>query len=102
MILIVGHLQTSPENVGKLKEAAAPLIQATRQEAGNIAYVFAEDIGQPGLVHIVERWASDEALAAHNRTAHLAAFMGQLPTLGLTSFRIARYEAGAETVLAGG
>jgi quinol monooxygenase YgiN len=102
MILIVGHLQTSPENVARLKETAASLIEATRKEAGNIAYVFAEDIGQPGLVHIVERWASEEALAAHNKTAHLAVFMGQLPTLGLTSFRVARYETSGETVLADG
>ncbi len=102
MILIQGHLKTTPDNVGKLKAAAAPLIAATRQEPGCIAYAFAEDVSEPGLVHIIERWADDAALAAHNKTPHLAAFMGALPSLGLTGFRVARYDSNGETVLAGG
>jgi quinol monooxygenase YgiN len=102
MILIQGHVKTIPGDVGKLKAAAAPLIAATRQEAGCIAYAFAEDVSEPGLVHIIERWADDAALAAHNKTAHLAAFMGALPSLGLTGFRVARYDASGEAVLAGG
>jgi quinol monooxygenase YgiN len=102
MILIQGHIKVSPDNVARLKEVAAPLIAATRQEAGCIAYAFAEDIGEPGLVHIAERWADDAALADHNKTPHLAAFMGAMPTLGVTGVRIARYEASGETVLIGG
>ncbi|MEZ5995343.1 MAG: putative quinol monooxygenase [Hyphomonadaceae bacterium] len=102
MIIIQGFLRTSPENAARLKEAAAALIAATRQEPGCIAYAFAEDIGEPGLVHIIERWADDAALSAHNKTPHLAAFMGALPGLGLTGFRVARYDAERETVLAGG
>lgn len=102
MILIQGFLKTSPENLAALKAAAAILVEATRREAGCIAYAFAEDISEPGLVHIVERWADDAALAAHNKTPHLAAFMGALPSLGLTGFRVARYDAAGETVLAGG
>ncbi|MEQ1618526.1 MAG: putative quinol monooxygenase [Terricaulis sp.] len=102
MILIQGYLRTSPEGAAKLKAAAAPLIAATRQEPGCIAYAFAEDIGESGLVHIVERWTDANALEAHNRTPHLAAFMAAMPTLGVSSFRVARYDASAETVLAGG
>lgn len=102
MILIQGHLRTSPEGAAKLKAVAAPLITATRQEPGCIAYAFAEDVGEPGLVHIVERWADASALEAHNKTPHLAAFMAAMPTLGISSFRVARYEASAETLLAGG
>ncbi len=102
MILIQGHLKTTPENVAKLKAAAALLIAATRQEPGCIAYAFAEDIAEPCLLHIAERWADEAALAAHNTTPHLAAFMGALPTLGLIGVRVARYECAGETILAGG
>jgi len=101
MIVIIGHLQTSPENAGRLKEAAAPLVAASRAEPGNIAYAFAEDIGAPGLLHFLERWESDAALAAHNGTQHLAAFLMALPGLGITGFRTARYDAETETLLAG-
>jgi quinol monooxygenase YgiN len=41
-------------------------------------------------------------LAAHNKTPHLAAFMGAMPTLGVSGVRIARYDASGETVLIGG
>jgi quinol monooxygenase YgiN len=102
MILIQGYIKVSADKVSHLKELAAPLIAATRQEPGCIAYVFAEDIGEPGLIHIAERWADEAALAAHNKTPHLAAFMGAMPTLGVTGVRIARYDASGETVLIGG
>jgi quinol monooxygenase YgiN len=101
MIVIQGFLRTEPENVAGLKQAALPLIAASRQETGNIAYAFAEDIAEPGLVHFIERWADDAALAAHNSTPHLAAFLGALPSLGIIAFRTARYDAAGETLLAG-
>lgn len=99
MILIQGHIKVAPENVAKLKEAAAALIAATRAEPGCVAYAFAEDIAEPGLIHIAERWASEEALEAHNKTPHLAAFMGALPSLAPQAIRIARYDGAAERVL---
>lgn len=101
MILIVGHLQTSPDNAGKLEEAAAALVAASRAEPGNIAYAFAEDIGTPGLLHFIERWADEAALAAHNSAPHLAQFLMALPGLGITSVRTARYDRDTEMVLTG-
>ncbi len=101
MIIIQGYLKTTPGNIANLLAAAAPLIAATREEPGCIAYAFAEDISEPGVVHIIERWADEAALAAHNKTPHLAQFMGALPTLGLTGVRVARYDAEREQVLVG-
>lgn len=101
MIVIIGHLQTSPANAAKLKEAAAPLVAASRAEPGNIAYAFAEDISMLGLLHFLERWEDDAALTAHNQTPHLATFLMALPGIGVTGFRTARYDADTETLLAG-
>lgn len=101
MLVILGHLRTSGENVAKLKAAAGTLVAATLQEAGCLGYSFAEDIGEPGLIRIAERWADEAALAAHNKTPHLAAFMGALPSLGILEARIVRYEASGEKVLIG-
>ena len=78
------------------------MIAGSRAEPGNIAYAFAEDFAEPGIVHIIERWESDEALAAHNATPHFAAFMGVVPSLGITGVRVARYDADDEKVLSGG
>jgi quinol monooxygenase YgiN len=102
MILIQGYIKVAPENVGKLKELAGPLVAATRQEPGNIAYAFAECLAEPGLIHIAERWADDAALNAHNKTPHMGAFMGAMPALAPSAVWIARYDADGETVLFGG
>jgi len=102
MILIQGYIKVAPENVAKVKELAGPLVAATRQELGCLAYAFAEDLSEPGLIHIAERWADDAALDAHNKTPHLAAFMGAMPALAPSAVRIARYDAEGEKVLIGG
>jgi quinol monooxygenase YgiN len=102
MIVIQGFIRTAPENAAKFKAAAATLIAATRQETGCIEYAFAEDIGDPGLFHIIERWADDASNAAHSKTPHFAAFSQALPAIGLTGIRIARYDAPEEKVLLGG
>jgi quinol monooxygenase YgiN len=99
MILIVGHMRVPAENVGRFRDAAAALIASTRQEQGCLAYAFAEDIGDPGLFHIAERWADEPAISAHNKTAHLAAFMGALPAMGPTAVRLARYDGVEEKIL---
>lgn len=101
MIVIQGFIRTAPESAAKFKEAAAPLIAATRQEAGCIEYAFAEDIGDPGLFHVIERWADEASNAAHGKTPHFAAFSAALPAIGLTGIRIARYDADSEKILFG-
>lgn len=101
MIVIIGHLQTLSENAEKLKQAAAPLVAASRQEPGNIAYAFAEDIDTPGLLHFMERWRDEAALTAHNGTPHLAKFLMSLPELGIIDVRTARYDSENEIVITG-
>ena len=53
---------------------AAAMVAATNAEDGCIHYAFARDINDPDLIHISERWASQEALAAHSASAHMADF----------------------------
>jgi quinol monooxygenase YgiN len=47
---------------------------ATNQEVGCLHYAFAQDIADPDLIRISERWESQEALAAHGASAHMAEF----------------------------
>ena len=50
------------------------MVAATNQEQGCLHYAFAQDIADPDLIRISERWESQEALAAHGASAHMAAF----------------------------
>jgi len=101
MILINGYIRVAPVSAAKIKDAAAKLVAATREESGCLAYAFSEDISEPGLIHIAERWADQASLDAHNKTPHLAAFMAGMPGFGVTGLRLAKYETPAEQMLAG-
>lgn len=72
-----------------------------RREPGCLAYAFAEDINEPGVFHLVERWCDEAAAAAHMLSDALAAFMPQLAALRDVQLRIARYDAPEERVLMG-
>jgi len=99
MIVVQGWVKAHPEDVQALRDAAFNLAAATRLEPGNLAYAFAEDVNEPGLFHIVERWESEEAVAAHMLASALAEFMPRLAALHDLRLRIARYDAPEERVL---
>ena len=79
MIVIAGTVRIRPEAREDAIRAAATMAQATRREPGCNRYHFAFDVEDPNLVHIIEEWASAEALAAHFQSAHMAAFQQAMP-----------------------
>ncbi len=74
MLLIEGWLKLVSGEFEKVREQAIAMVEATNQEEGCIHYSFAQDIADPDLIRISERWASQEALAAHSASAHMAEF----------------------------
>ncbi len=99
MIVVQGWVRVHEDDRTKLREAARALVDETRKERGNLAYAFAEDFNDPGLFHIVERWADEEAVANHMLTSAIAAFLPKLSALRDVKLRIARYDAPEERVL---
>ena len=49
----------------------AHMIEATRAEDGCVNYAFAEDVLDPGLIHISEVWRDKAALEKHGASAHM-------------------------------
>ena len=64
-IIIWAQADIAPDEAHMLIEGAKPLIDAALAEPGCEAYSWAHDPFTPGRVHVFERWASEEALAAH-------------------------------------
>ncbi|TFF21645.1 antibiotic biosynthesis monooxygenase [Jiella endophytica] len=94
MIIVSGILRLSPADLAGLREAAAAVLAATRAEAGCIVYSFAEDLIEPGLVRIYEEWESREALAAHGKSAHIAAWHQALKGVSVLKRDLKLIEAG--------
>ena len=59
-----------------------------------IGRVSAEDLLEPGLVRIYEEWESREALAAHGRSAHIAAWHKALSAVTVIERDLKLIEAG--------
>ncbi|HMJ78564.1 MAG TPA: antibiotic biosynthesis monooxygenase [Iamia sp.] len=99
-LVISGTIVIDPAQVPRARELLAPLLVATRAEAGCLAYGFYADLDDPGTFRVYEEWESAEANAAHSASAHLAAFMAGIGELDVRSVRLDRYEvAGAQRIM---
>jgi quinol monooxygenase YgiN len=78
MIIVEGFVQLAPKELDRLRPVAVEMIRETRKEAGCLDYAFAADLADPGTVRIIERWESEDALARHFATPHMAKFNAAL------------------------
>ena len=76
--IIVVQARTAPEN----REAARTLIEKfvtpTRDEPGCLQYALLEDLDDANHLVILEEWADEASLAAHNATTGYATLMASL------------------------
>ncbi len=99
MLIVAGTLRVSAEWLDVLRPAMAAVIAASRADPGCLAYGFAEDVLDPGLIHVAERWESAEALAAHGRAPHMAPWRAACVAAGVGERNLRVYEAGEGTAL---
>jgi len=92
MIVVAGTVAVRPETREDAVRAALAMARATTEEPGCISYRFFTDLTDPNTFLIFEEWASDEALAKHFQTPHMAAFQRELPRFLAGGLAIKRYE----------
>ena len=99
MIVVIGQFRFPPENVPAARTVMAKVIAATRVEAGCVAYNYAEDVLDPGLIRVSEVWHSREQLTAHLQAPHMVVWVDERTALGLSGRSIKSYEADDGTPL---
>lgn len=99
MILVIGHLKIAADKVAGILPALRTTIATTRKEAGCILYAFAEDVSEPGVFRIVERWESWETLAAHGKAPHMKVWSDTVKGVGVLDREVIAHEAGATKAL---
>ena len=92
MLIVAGTITIDPADVDRLRSAAAEMMAATREEAGNIEYVFSVSVADPGSVQIFEIWESAADLENHMTLPHMATFRASLQDLTITGRNLSRYE----------
>lgn len=94
MLLIVGTVRLPPENLAKARDAMQRMIAASRAEDGCVDYGYAEDILEPGLIHVKEMWRDRASLDRHFASAHIAEWRAAWPALGIGDRNLVVYEVG--------
>jgi quinol monooxygenase YgiN len=95
-LIIAGTLTIDPAKGDAFREAAAAVMEGTRAEAGNHAYVLAIDPLDPATVNVYEKWESEEALAAHMAEPHFQAFGAAMGGFGIAGVSMLKYQIASE------
>lgn len=92
MIILAGSIRIPPENLARARPHLEAIVNGTRSEPGCIAYSFAHDVMDEGLVRIFEVFSNAEALAAHRASAHMAAWRACWPDVGIGERNMTQYD----------
>lgn len=93
MLIVLAKVKVGEGALEQARAAMAAMVAASNAEAGCIAYAFAQDLGDPSVLHIVEKWQDDTALAAHFATPHMAAFGAAVSGLDFRIVEVVKYQA---------
>lgn len=98
MLLIVGTIRIDPPRLDEARPVMLAMVEASRDEPGCIQYSYAEDLFEPGLIHVVERWRDREALAGHFSAPHLLEWRSNWPRLGIHGRDLRLYDSAEESI----
>jgi quinol monooxygenase YgiN len=91
VIVIHASLLIDPAKSEAFVAAAKAMMAESHKEPGCHTYVFTRDLSEPGRFHIIEEWASDEALALHFKAPHMAVFQQAMGSVGVLEMKAERF-----------
>lgn len=94
MLLIWGTVRLPAANMEEARPPMWRMVDASRREAGCVEYSYAEDVFDPGLIHVTELWTDQDALDRHFASEHLAVWRATWPDLGIGTRDLRVYEVG--------
>ena len=92
MIMIAGTVRFPADKIHDARDPMARMIEATRAEDGCEQYAFAEDVLDPGLIHISEIWRDKAALEKHSASVHMSVWRKAGRELGVGERNLKIYE----------
>lgn len=82
----VSYVDVMPSARKAVVTALTQYREASRKDAGFRRFDFFEQIGWPGHVAVVERWADQKAFDAHGTAAHTTTLLGSLQPLRTSGY----------------
>jgi quinol monooxygenase YgiN len=93
VLLVIGSIRLPPANLVAARPVMERMIHASRQEDGCLAYAYAQDVLEPGLIRITEMWRDRQCLQHHLASAHIAEWRSAWALLGIGERQLQLYEA---------
>ncbi|MGP7796121.1 putative quinol monooxygenase [Sphingomonas sp. CLY1604] len=94
MLLIAGTVRLPADRLAAARPAMRTMVEASCAEDGCLAYSYAEDVLEPGLIHVAERWRDRAALDRHLAAPHLATWRAGWADLGIHDRALTLFETG--------
>jgi quinol monooxygenase YgiN len=92
MLLIVGTVRLPAENMDAARPIMKRMADASRSEEGCVEYGYAEDVFDPGLIHVKEMWTDQGVLDRHFASTHIAEWRAAWSGLGIGDRDLQVYE----------
>ena len=99
MLIVAAEAVVEEGAVDGVQDALRTMEDETRKEPGCLTYAFSIDVNAATTLRIFERWESIEALQAHFKTPHMAAFGQAIGKIKPKSLDIKVYEVAREVPL---
>ena len=93
MIIVTGHVRLRPRDMERVRPHMRTVLEANRKEDGCLLFAFGEDVLEPGLIRVVERWRDADALAAHGAQPHVIAWRQALKEIGVLERDLIAHDA---------
>ena len=87
---IIAYLVPKAGMEDALSDAVLAIVPAVRREPGCLSYTPHLSRDRPGMIVMVERWADDAALAAHEKAPPLAGLAARFDELLAEPLRLER------------
>jgi len=99
MLIVLAEVAIEAGSADGVRDAMRTMETETLKEPGCHAYAFSIDVSDPTMMRITERWESEQDLAAHFKTPHMAAFGAAIAQVKPKSMDVKVYEVAREVPL---
>lgn len=91
MLIVAGFITTENDSREAFLHAVAPVVAATRAEAGCQEYTFSPDPEDPNRIMLFEIWDDQASLSDHLASAHIEQWRQTSKDLSVTGSDVKKY-----------
>ncbi len=94
MIAIIGQIDVHADDAAAAAQLMTVMMNESMREQGCHHYTYSSDLATPDRFQLSELWESEEALAAHARSVHMATYRAGIGKLRILARRVQRFDVG--------